>query len=151
MTPLRRLGISLIVWFMVWLFWLAMTHQFHPMLILAVIVTTCLVLAYAVESYLNQLLLIPKYWRAGRRWEYALWLSLSMTLLTAGALAAIRISYLKLWGADADPYGVYKHFAIDLFGMIVHVSVSNLAVQAFNGWFSPNRPHHPEPSSRDDH
>ena len=47
-----------------------------------------------------------------------------MAVLTAGALAIIRVSYLKQCGPDADPYGVYKHYVIDLLGMAVHVSAA---------------------------
>ena len=51
-----------------------------------------------------------------------------MAIFTAIALAIIRISYFKLFGPDSDPNGVYKHFAIDLFGMLVHVAVAALMV-----------------------
>lgn len=51
-------------------------------------------------------------------------------MFTAIALAIIRLSYFNLFGPDADPNGVYKHFAIDFFGMVVHVAVAALLV-----WF----------------
>ncbi len=55
-----------------------------------------------------------------------------MAIFTAIALAIIRVSYYMTFGRDTDPYGVYKHFAIDLFGMIVHV-----ALAAFIVWSAP--------------
>ena len=51
-----------------------------------------------------------------------------MALLTAVGLGIIRLSYLMTFGPDADPYGVYKHYAIDLFGMVVHVGAAALVV-----------------------
>ncbi len=51
-----------------------------------------------------------------------------MAMFTVIALAFIRISYFELFGPDADPYGVYKHFAIDFFGMLVHVAIAALIV-----------------------
>lgn len=53
-----------------------------------------------------------------------------MIALTAVALLIIRVSYLQLWGPDADPLGAYKHFVIDLFGMAVHVGVAYAVVWA---------------------
>jgi hypothetical protein len=52
-----------------------------------------------------------------------------MALLTAVALAIIRLSYLVTIGPDPDPYGLYKHYAIDLFGMAVHVGLAALIVR----------------------
>jgi hypothetical protein len=115
------LGLSLVAWAGVWAFWLAATRTFHPTFALAVIVTTSLVVAYAVAAYVNHLVLVPRLWMAGRRWRYAAWLAATMALLTAGALAVIRVSYFGLSGADPDPNGMYKHYAIDLFGMAVHL------------------------------
>ncbi len=108
-------------WLGVWAFWLTVTHTFHPTFALAVIVTTSLVVAYAAAAYINHLVLVPRLWMAGRRWRYAAWLAATMALLTAGALAGIRVSYFELSGPDADPNGVYKHYAIDLFGMATHL------------------------------
>jgi len=110
-----------LVWAGVWAFWFVTTESHHPTRTLALIVTTCLVVAYAVAAYLNHLVLIPRYWRSRRFGRYAGWLGLSMILLTAAALTLIRVAYFRLWGPDADPNGAVKHFAIDLFGMAVHL------------------------------
>jgi hypothetical protein len=112
----------------VWVLWLALTRDFHPTFPLAVIVTTSLVVAYAVAAYFNHLFLVPRLWSAGLHGWYTLWLAVTMALLTAVALAVIRVSYLELWGPDADPNGVYKHYAIDLFGMAVHLCVAAAVV-----------------------
>jgi hypothetical protein len=128
-TTSRLLAASILAWIVVWAFWLATTPTFHPTFTLAVIVTTSLVAAYAVAAYVNHFVLVPRLWVDGRRGRYAVWLSATMCLLTAGALAVIRVSYLKLWGPDADRYGAYKHFAIDLFGMAVHVGAAAVIVR----------------------
>jgi hypothetical protein len=130
MSRPRLLAASLLVWAGVWVFWLALTRDFHPTFPLAVIVTTSLVTVYAVAAYVNHLVLVPRLWSAGHRWRYAVWLGITMAVLTAGALTVIRVSYLELWGPDADPNGVYKHYAIDLFGMAVHLIVAAVVVRA---------------------
>ncbi len=60
--------------------------------------------------------------------KYTLTLVATMAILTASALAVIRLAYFLVLGPDADPLGVYKHFAIDIFGMVVHVSAAALVV-----------------------
>ncbi len=125
-TPL--LGLSIAAWVGVWAFWLAVTRSFHPTLAHGLVVTTSLVMAYAVAAYINHLALVPMLWVAGKRWRYFGWLLGTMALLTGVALTVIRAAYLSWSGPDADPYGVYKHYAIDLFGMAVHLCVAALVV-----------------------
>lgn len=55
-------------------------------------------------------------------------MTVTTAIFTAIALAIIRISYFETFGPDTDPYGVYKHFAIDYFGMMVHVAIAALIV-----------------------
>jgi hypothetical protein len=128
LVPKWSIVASLFGWLVAWAFWLALTHRFHPTFALALIVTTCLIVAFAAASYCNHLVLVPRFWALNRRWEYVCWLSVTMAMFTAIALAIIRISYFNLFGPDSDPNGVYKHFAIDFFGMMVHVAVAALLV-----------------------
>jgi hypothetical protein len=51
-----------------------------------------------------------------------------VAVLTAAALAVIRVSYVKAVGPDPDPLGVYKHYAIDFLGVLVHVAAAVLVV-----------------------
>ncbi|HQR08094.1 MAG TPA: hypothetical protein PLN21_14795 [Gemmatales bacterium] len=130
MTWFRGIAFSLVAWVAVGVFWFALTRGYHPSLALAVIVTTSLVMAYAAAAYINQLVLIPQCW-ASRQWRrYWWWLLTTMVALTLVALAVIRVSYNALWGPDTDPYGVIKHFAIDFFGMSVHLGGAGMVV-----WF----------------
>ena len=130
---------SLLAWGGVWAFWLATTHTFHPTFVLAVIVTTSLVTAYAAAVYVNHLMLLPRLWRAGRRWTYVGWLAATMCLLTAAALVIIRVSYRTMWGPDTDPLGAYKHYLIDLLGMAVHVAAAAGTVVLFRQLTSRRR------------
>jgi hypothetical protein len=127
----RWVWLSVVAWIGVWLFWLVTTRGFHPTFTLAVIVTTSLIGVYAVAAYVNHLILIPRFWRTGRRGQYTAWLVVMMLLLTAAALAVIRSSYTAMWGLDPDKDGVYKHFGIDLFGMAVHLIAAAGIVWAF--------------------
>jgi hypothetical protein len=131
MRSVRWIWLSILAWIGVWLFWLVTTRGFHPTFILAVIVTTSLIGVYAAATYVNHLILIPRFWRTGRLGRYTAWLVVTMLLLTAAALWIIRASYAQLWGLDPDKDGVYKHFAIDLFGMAVHLSAAAVIVWAF--------------------
>ena len=132
MISKRAIVASLLGWLFAWAFWLTLTHQFHPTFTLALIVTTSLIVAFAAASYCNHLIYIPRLWALNKRWQYAGALTATMMVFTAIALAIIRVSYLNLFGPDADPYGAYKHFAIDLFGMTVHV-----ALAAIIAWATP--------------
>ncbi|AMV24763.1 hypothetical protein VT84_10230 [Gemmata sp. SH-PL17] len=113
-----------LVWVIVGLFWYVTTRDFHLTTELAVIVTASLVVAFAVAVDVNHLVLIPRYWRSRRYGTYAAFLFGTMAILTAIALTVIRVSYFRLHGPDADPYGMYKHFVIDLFGVAVHVAAA---------------------------
>lgn len=126
----QSMGLSLLVWIGVWAFWLGLTHRYHPTLTLAVIVTTALVSAYAIAAYVNHIALIPRLWRTGRKRQYAAVLAVVMVALTGCALAIIRFAYFQLAGPDPDPRGAYKHFAIDLFGMAVHLTAAWVVVRA---------------------
>jgi hypothetical protein len=127
----RLVWLSVLAWLGVWLFWLVTTRGFHPTFTLAVIVTTSLIGVYAAAAYVNHLILIPRFWRTGHLGRYTAWLVVMMLLLTAAALSVIRMSYAQLWGLDPDKDGVYKHFAIDLFGMAVHLVAAAGVVWAF--------------------
>ncbi len=124
MSRSRAIGWSLVAWVGIALFWFITTRGFHPTRALAVVVTVSLVTAYAVASYVNHLVLVPRYWRAGRYARYATWLASMMALLTAAALAVLRTCYIAALGPDPDPYGLYINYAIDLFGMVVHLLIA---------------------------
>jgi hypothetical protein len=111
-------------WLLVWVFWMVATHRQHPTLLMAFIVTTSLVVAYAIVATWNQRWLVPRYWHSRQWMRYALSLVVSMLIGTAVALAIIRAAYITSLGPDPDPYGACKHYAIDLFGMVVHVALS---------------------------
>ena len=148
MNHKRSIAISLFGWLVTWGFWLSLTHRFHPTFALALIVTTSLISAFAAASYCNHLIFVPRLWELNRPWEYVCWLVVTMAIFTAIALAIIRISYFEMFGPDADPYGVYKHFAIDYFGMMVHVAIAALIVWSTRSFARTidRRPMNAEPS-----
>jgi hypothetical protein len=74
--------------------------------------------------------LVPSFLDREKYWQYVSYLAAVMAIFSAIALAVIRVSYNTAFGPDADPYGLYKHYAIDLFGMIVHVTAAALIVRA---------------------
>ena len=124
MTRSKAICWSLVAWLAVGVFWLVTTRNYHPTWTLAVIVSSSLMLVYAIATYINYLVLIPKYWRARLYGRFAVSLLVTMCVLTGLALAVIRTSYHTMYGPDPDPNGMYIHYAIDLFGMAVHVVVA---------------------------
>ena len=68
---------------------------------------------------------------------WAFWFALTQDFHPTRNLAVIRVSYTKMWGPDADPNGAYKHFAIDLFGMAVHLGVAALVVWMVGRYVAP--------------
>ena len=125
-----NIALSLVAWAVVWGFWLVVTRSFHPTLGLALVVTTSLVAAYAVAAFANHLWLLPQWRLHGSSVRYWCELLGLMLLLTAVALAVLRRSYTVTLGPDPDPYGLYKHYAIDFFGMAVHVAAAAAIVGA---------------------
>ena len=121
MTREHGIGWSLVAWLAVGVFWLVATSRFHPTWGLAIIATSTLVFVYAAAAYINHLLLVPRYWRAGRYGKYVAALGMTMAALTAVGLAVIRTSYFMTLGPDPDPNGVYVHYGIDFIGMAFHL------------------------------
>jgi Na+-driven multidrug efflux pump len=128
---------SLVAWVGVALFWFIVTRNSHPTRTLAIVVTVSLVTAYASASYINHLILVPSYWRAGRYARYATVLAVTMALLTAAALAVLRSWYIATLGPDPDPYGLYIHYASDLSGMAVHLIIAGSIVRVVGRIFPP--------------
>jgi hypothetical protein len=132
-APLNRsqLALTLLAWGGVGLFWFYATRSFHPTFSLAVIVTTSLDVAFACASYVNHLALVPIFWRTRRQFAYAALLLLVMAVFTGIALVIIRLSYFAQVGPNysgAGLNGFYVHFAIDFFGMTVHVAAAAIVV-----------------------
>mgnify|MGYP001799515272 FL=1 len=117
-TPARVL-LTILVWVAVAAGWFAITASQHPTLPLALGVTITLVLAFAIAAHLN-LALRTRRRRLGTS-RKAPWLVLipAMLVLTGLALAIIRTLYTR---AGYTPGPIAQHFAIDLFGMAVHVA-----------------------------
>ena len=61
-------------------------------------------------------------------------LLVTMAVFTGVALAVIRVSYSKLEGPDPDPNGLYIHYGIDFFGMVVHLLGAAGVVWAYGRW-----------------
>lgn len=130
MTRSQTIGLTLFGWSVVSLFWLVATRDFHPTKTLAIVVTCTLMLAYAAAAYVHHLYLIPKYFQTRRFVVHACLLLSTMVLLTAAALAIIRVSYLYIFG----PYPVnywYIDYALDFFGMAVHLVLAMVVLSLF--------------------
>lgn len=114
---------QILLWLLLLAFWIVFSIDYHPTLLIDVIVTSLLLVAYASAIYLNHLVLIPRFFRSHRYLQYSLGLFVYMAALTFLALFAIRATYFSL--CDPNQIGDYwQHYAIDLFGMMVHVAAA---------------------------
>lgn len=119
--------LSLLGWIGVGGFWLIATRGYHPSWPLAGVATASLVVAYAGASYVNHLILIPRYLRNGRPGIYAAALAGVMVVFTCVAIAVLRLFYVHALGLGAvNSLGV--DFGLDFFGMAVHVAGAALIV-----------------------
>jgi hypothetical protein len=130
MNQPRNFVLSVVGWLIGGFFWLGVTRNFHPTWTLAIVVTTTLIVAYATAAHVHHHHLIPTYWQAGRLKMHLICLTCTMVALTGIALAIIKVSYLYLFG----PYPVnnwFIDFALDFFGMAVHLVLAMAAVALF--------------------
>jgi hypothetical protein len=129
-TRSQAIAWSVVAWVAVWAFWLTTTRGYHATWPLATIAITALVGSYAAASYVNHLLLVPRFLRNGKYLRHVSSLIGIMMFFTAAALAVLRLFYVKILG----PFPVrpwYEDYAIDLFGMVVHVLAAACVVWVF--------------------
>ena len=89
---------------------------------LNVIVTGLMVIFYAAAVYLNQLVVVPVL-RRYDSWQY--FMVLAALLITLNIILLSMIRYVYAMNVGDHLLGDYwQHFAIDLFGMVLHVSVA---------------------------
>jgi hypothetical protein len=124
MNVIRIALLSLLVWAALWAFWFITTRNYHPTTLLAIVVTTSLMVACAISIYANHLVLIPRLWRRQRFTAYWGSLVATVAISTAISLAMIRTAYYRTLGPDPDPYGACRHFAIDFSGVLAHVAAA---------------------------
>ena len=118
---------QILIWLVLYAFWLVFSLDYHPTLLIDIIVTALLSAAYASAIYLNHLVLIPRLFHSHNYLGYFSSLIAAMAALTFIAFSAVRATYFSLW--DPAQIGDYWfHYCIDLFGMIVHVSAAALLV-----------------------
>jgi hypothetical protein len=132
---LQAIRWSVFAWIAVWAFWLSTTRSLHANWTLATIATTAMIVCFAAAAYVNQLLLLPRLWRNGRRVLYCINLLLVMLALTGVALAVIRLFYTVIFGPfPVKPW--YVDYAIDFAGMNAHVGAAAIVVWLFAWWDS---------------
>jgi hypothetical protein len=124
-TSMKPISIrtQILIWLVLYAFWLVFSLDYHPTLLIDIIVTTILSAAYASAIYLNHLVLIPRLFHSRHYLGYFSLLIAAMAVLTFVAFSSVRATYFSLW--DPDQIGDYWwHYSIDLFGMIVYVSAA---------------------------
>ncbi len=119
--PLKRIALHLAMWLCVFAFWLWATRQYHPTPALAVLATAVLVSVSALAVYVNSLLLMPKFARRHRWWQYAAALLATVTVLDLITVPLIQLIYDWLWGPDPRRFGFWFNMLSDGIIIVVHI------------------------------
>jgi hypothetical protein len=126
----KRLLSHGIAWLGVFCFWLLITLDHHPTLILAAIATAIIVGCSAAAIYLNTSLLLPRFNRL--RWSGYLPLLLGLVLLLAcTAAASTGAAYDLLWGPDPLRYGFITNAALDGAMIALHLMLAMLLMRSW--------------------
>ena len=116
-----RIALHVAVWWGVLVFWLVVTRQHHPTLIIAASVTAVLVSSFALAVYANSLFLVPRFAQQ-RLWaRYVISLLVTIAVLDLVAVLLTQFIYDWLWGADPLRYSFWFNMASDGFGIVVHL------------------------------
>jgi hypothetical protein len=124
---LWRFTLHIAVWLGVFVFWLVVTRQHHPTLVIAVAATSVLVTSFILAVYANSLFLIPRFAKQRLWLRYVIALLVTVALLDLAAVVLIQFIYDLLWGPDPQRYGFWFNMASDGFGIAVHL-VAAMAV-----------------------
>ena len=119
---------QLFTWGALYLFWVFFSIPFHPSLIVDIVVTLELLVAYAGAIYFNVLFLAPSMLHGRSTLSNGFMLVLSLMLGTFLAFSAVRGSY-SIFGFG-DALGDYwQNYFIDLFGMIIHLAAASILLR----------------------
>ncbi len=128
---------QIIIWAVLLAFWILFSIRNHPTILIDVIVTSLLLIAYSTAIYLNHLIFIPRFFRSKNYVRYFSVLFLTMIVLTFPVHFAIRTVYFALW--NPEQIGDYRsHYVVDLFGMMVHVVGAALLLWIISRMKRPN-------------
>ena len=117
----RRVMGHMAIWAGIFVFWLLLTRQHHPTLIVASSATAVLVSAFALAVYVNTFYLLPEFAKRRRWLQYLLSLLALVMVLDLIAVMLIQFIYDWLWGTDERRYSFWFNMATDGTGIIVHV------------------------------
>jgi len=119
--------LQVVIWLALLVFWTLFSIAYHPSILTDIAVTIVLLSSYAVMVYFNYLILIPHFLHTRGYLQYVIALLISMCGLMFVAFNIIRLIY-TYFGYSALIGDYWYNYAIDLFGMIVHVSAAMLLV-----------------------
>ena len=117
------------IWVGLWCFWVVVSRNNHPTLLLNGIATGVLIIAFAASIYFNWRVLVPRYWRSRKFLAYWTWLLLAMSALTVADVAVIQKIYDVLWGPDPRRFGFWVNYGLDFTGIGLHLLLASLVVR----------------------
>lgn len=119
--PAKRLLINIAIWVAVFFFWLFISREHHPTLLIDALATAMLVAVSALTVYANSRLLVPKFWKRGLYGQYAGALLLTIAALALVAVVLIGWMYDALWGPDPARFGFGTNFVYECVFISVHL------------------------------
>jgi hypothetical protein len=116
-------AINVLVWIAGFAFWLFISRDYHPTLLIAISATGVLVTVSALAVYLNHLVLLPRRTEHHSYTRYFVQLGISVVVLAVAAVFIIQVIYDYLWGPDPNRFGFWQNLAYEIIFISIHVII----------------------------
>ena len=115
-------------WLFVLLFWIFVSRNNHPTLLLNFIASTTLVIVSAVAAYAFFLRFLPKLRSSHNRIRRFFEFTATILALDLSAVLLIQYAYDTLWGPDPARFGFWTNVLLEAAFIGIHVIVFSLIV-----------------------
>lgn len=122
-------AINVLLWIAVFGFWLFLSRDYHPTLLIAILATGVLVAVSAAAVYLNHLVLLPRRAQHHSYTRYFLQLGIAVIVLGVTAVFIIQVIYDSLWGPDPNRFGFWQNVAYEIIFISIHVIIGLVVVK----------------------
>ncbi len=121
---LWRLALNILICVIVFGFWIFLSRDYHPTLLIDALATAVLVTVAALAVYANSRVLLPKYWERRSYGQYAVALLFTIGVLALIAVVVIQWIYDALWGPDPRRFGFGTNFVYECVFISIHVVIA---------------------------
>lgn len=123
---MKRIIAHLFVWFSLLGFWIFLSRNNHPTLLIDLCATTILVSVSAATVYINRFILWPNYLNARVLWKYLIQLLATVMILDLIAVFAIQWIYDWLWHPDPMRFGLLTNILLEAIFISVHLILATI-------------------------